>query len=232
MRRMRTNAKVTAVIAAGGSGTRMGGDTPKQFLIVGGKPMLAYTIAAVSDADAVDDIILAVPQTYLVFCSDLIKAFGFDKVSKVVCGGENRQHTVYNALKEVEGADYIAVCDGARPLVRSADISRCIKDAVRYDAAALGVRVSDTLKRGQDGFIAETIERDGLWQIQTPQVFLKGLLLSAHQRAMQDGVLATDDCALVERLGHKIKITEGSAGNMKITTPADLALMEALIDAK
>jgi len=222
--------KSTAIVVASGTGSRMGSEIPKQFIEVMGKPIISYTLNSLSKCSDIDDIIIVTLPEYLVYCKDVVDAFNFKKVSKIVCGGQTRSQSVFNGLNELDDScDMVVIHDGVRPLIDSDTISKCISAAVRYDCAAVGVRMKDTIKFVDDGFIEGTVDREKLWQIQTPQVFKKDLILSFYKNADINSISATDDCALAERAGYKIKIVKGKYENIKITTPQDIFIMKGLL---
>lgn len=227
----KTAHDVSAIVVAGGKGERMGGELPKQFMEVLGKPVLSYTIHALSACPEVAEIIIVTLGDYLVFCKDLVDEFAFRKVTSIICGGKQRQDSVYNGLLELsESVRYVVVHDGVRPLVQPETISACIAEAKRYGAAAAAVKAKDTVKIADaNQMITGTADREGLWFVQTPQVFEKDLLLEAHRRALADQYTATDDCMLVERLGQPVKLVKSEYENIKITTPQDLFIMEGLL---
>lgn len=226
------SAPVSAIVVAGGKGERMGGEVPKQFMEVMGKPVLSYTIHALSACPEISEIIIVTLGDYLVFCKDLVDEFRFQKVSKIICGGKQRQDSVYNGLLELsEDVRYVAVHDGVRPLVEPGIVSACIAAAKQHGAAAAAVKSKDTVKiTDNEQMITATADRETLWFVQTPQVFERELLLEAHRSAIEAQVHATDDCMLVERLGRPIKLVEGNYENIKITTPQDLFIMEGLLN--
>lgn len=223
------SVKTVAIIVAGGVGSRMKSDIPKQFIDVMGKPVIAYTINAFSKNESISEIIVVTLPEYLVFCGDVVKKFDFKKVTKIVCGGTTRQESVRNGLEEIpEDTDVVAIHDGARPLIDSATISECIKNALEFGCSAPGVKIKDTVKASDDGgFVSHTVNRDNLWLIQTPQVFKKEIINSLHFNS--NITIATDDCMLAENAGYKVKIVEGSYENIKITTPQDIYIMKGLL---
>jgi len=222
--------KSTAIVVASGTGSRMGSEIPKQFIEVMGKPIISYTLNSLSKCSDIDDIIIVTLPEYLVYCKDVVDAFNFKKVSKIVCGGQTRSQSVFNGLNELDDScDMVVIHDGVRPLIDSDTVSKCISAAVKYGCAAVGVRMKDTIKFVEDGFIEGTVDREKLWQIQTPQVFKKDLILSFYKNADINSISATDDCALAERAGYKIKIVEGKYENIKITTPQDIFIMKGLL---
>ncbi len=227
---MARRIKTAAIIVAGGVGSRMKLDIPKQFAEVMGKPVIAYTINAFSSCRAIDEIIIVTLPDYLVYCKDVADDFGFDKVTKIVSGGATRRESVYKGLLEADGADIVAIHDGARPLIDSDTIAQCIASAQRYGCAAVGVKMKDTVKSvNEDGFIEFTADREKLWQVQTPQCFKKDLILKLHAEAHQSGTDATDDCMLAESAGYSVKMVEGKYENIKMTTPQDIYIMKGLL---
>lgn len=222
---------VTAIIAAAGSGRRMGREMNKVFLPLAGRPVLARTAAAMAACPEVDGLVVVVAPGEEAGAEAVLAAAGLAKPWRVVAGGSERQHSVMKALAAVpEVCEYIVVHDGARPLVEPAAISAAIAAARAGGAAGVAVPVKDTIKEVDEaGFIAATPDRSRLWAIQTPQVFAAGLLRQAYAAAADAGVVATDDAALVERMGAKVIIVPGSYRNLKITTPEDLVMAEALL---
>lgn len=221
---------VSAVIAAGGKGTRMGADKNKVFLPLYGKTVLWHTLRVFEENDGTDEIILVVGAQETETAERI--AAEFPKVAAVTAGGASRQESVYNGILKAKG-DIILIHDGARALISGAEIDGAIGDCKKFGAAAVGVRSKDTLKRADGGFIAGTIDRDSCFNIHTPQVFSRDIILAAHERARADGFSATDDCMLVEKYGGcKIRITEGSYENIKLTTPEDMELAERILQMR
>lgn len=226
----RGDFKVTAIVVAGGVGNRMNSDIPKQFIDVMGKPIIAYTINSLSKCSLIDEIIVVTLQEYLVYMKDVVDAFGFKKVAKIVCGGSSRQESVYNGLKEVsDDTDIVAIHDGARPMIDDGVISECIIAAKEFGCAAVGVKMKDTIKSvDSNGFIEFTADREKLWQVQTPQIFKKEIICSLHEKYIENPI-STDDCFLAEQDGYKVKMVEGKYENIKITTPQDIHIMKGLL---
>lgn len=227
----KSRVKVAAIIVAGGVGSRMNSDIPKQFVDVLGKPIISYTINSISKCDAIDEIIIVTLPDYLVFCKDIVDVFGFKKVSKIICGGATRQESVYNGLKEIgDDVDIVVIHDGARPLIDTDTVAKCISAACEYGCSAAGVKMKDTVKVVNDNcFIEYTADREKLWQVQTPQVFKKDIIYSLHTQAAENGFSATDDCILAENAGYKVMMVEGLYENIKITTPQDIFIMKGLL---
>jgi len=222
----------TALVAAAGNSTRMGSDTSKLLLLLRGVPVLARTLQALNSAEGVDEIVIAAREEDILPFSDLCRAYGISKPVKVVLGGKNREESVYlAALQASERAEFLAVQDGARPLVTPELIDRVIDKAVRCNAAAPAVPVRDTVKEIRGEEIVGTPDRGALRAVQTPQVFQAALLKAALHAALEAGVDLTDDCSAVERLGKIVYLVDGSEENLKITTPLDLKIAETILEA-
>lgn len=222
--------KVTAIIPAAGAGTRMGGGADKQYLRIGRHPILAHTLAAFEACALVDSIIMAVPEGHVEHCWEkVVKRYGFRKVARIVPGGSRRQDSVLEALDVVESdTGIVCIHDGVRPFIDPEKIAETVLVCAHWDAAVVAVPVKDTVKAASKGLVLQTLDRKALWQVQTPQTFDYQLIYTAYQRALEAEVRATDDSALVERLGHAVRIVEGSEDNIKITTPVDLSLAKMI----
>lgn len=225
--------RCAALVAAAGSSSRMGGIN-KLLESLDGIPVLVRTLTALERAQRVDSIVIATREEDLITVSQLCKTYGITKCKKVIRGGEDREHSVLLAALEADpDAELLAVQDGARPLVSPDLIDRVIEAAQRCGAAAPAVPVKDTVKTvREDGAVEETLERSRLRAVQTPQVFEASLLKAALQAALEEGAALTDDCSAVERLGKVVYLIEGEETNLKITTPTDLILAEALLAAE
>jgi 2-C-methyl-D-erythritol 4-phosphate cytidylyltransferase len=225
---------VSAVIVAAGRGVRMQSDTRKQYLQVAGRPVLVHTLLKFDVCPLIDHICLVVPDDDLDFCRHRLLAGGpIKKALQFVAGGRHRQQSVYNGLKSLGlKKGLVAIHDGVRPLVDPLLITACIRAAETSGACAPGIPAYDTIKRvSGEGTIAGTMERKGLWLIQTPQVFRYAIITEAHDRALRDGYVGTDDATLVERLGFPVTLISGSKSNIKVTTAEDLAMAAALLRA-
>jgi 2-C-methyl-D-erythritol 4-phosphate cytidylyltransferase len=213
----------------------MGGSLPKQFLTLGGVPILVHSLRALEAADTVSEIILAVPEADREFClSEIITPYGFKKVTRIVAGGAQRQDSVRHGLEAVgKGVNIVLVHDAVRPFLTVEMIGRVIAAAVKHGAAVAAIPMRDTVKLvGGDGLIEKTVDRGQLWLAQTPQAFRRTLFQEAHREAQLDGFHGTDDVQLVERLGYPVAVVEGSGENIKITKPEDLAIGEAILAAR
>lgn len=221
---------VIALIPAAGTGRRMGADKNKQYLEVGGRPILVHTLEVFDRCDAISEVYLIVPEDDCAFACEIIDNMRFSKNIRVIPGGKERQDSVRNGLNSIYNCDMVMVHDGVRPFVTEEIINRSIEETSKYGATTVAVPAKDTIKSvDEDGIVVKTLERKKLWQIQTPQTFKYEIIKEAFDRAYTDGFYGTDDAALVERLGYKVKIVEGSYQNIKITTPEDLIIAEAII---
>lgn len=217
---------VGAIIAAAGRSQRLGGGD-KLFAIVGGKPLLAHTLIAFEVCRRVDTIVLVLSPQSLDRGKELVAEAGLDKVAAICAGGERRQDSVGKGLTALPPCQWVVVHDGARPLVTADLIERGLEAARQTGAAIAALPVSDTIKEvDPSGLVRRTLSRGELWAAQTPQVFRYDLLRQAHQRARGE---VTDDAALVEQMGHQVRVFQGSPRNIKVTTPEDLTLVEALL---
>ena len=224
--------KCSAVIVSAGLARRMGG-IDKVLAPLGELPVLVHTLYAFQDCPVIDEIIVVAREDLVVEVGRLCREFNLNKVRKVIVGGQERIHSVQSGLGEVDPeADLIAIHDGARPLVPQEVIRDTVTRAALTGAAAPAIPLTDTIKRTEDGLVVETVDRSQLWAVQTPQVFEAGLIKTATRKAIDDGELLTDDCGAVERLGMKVTLTSGSRENIKITTPLDLILGEAILQAR
>ncbi len=222
---MTESEKVGAVIAAGGTGTRMGG-VDKMFAALGGKAVLARVVEVFQNSQSVHQIVVVLNEANLGRGRDLVTQEGWTKVTDVCPGGERRQDSVAAGLKLLKDCRWAIIQDGARPLVTEELITGGLGAARDSGAAVAAVPVTDTIKvSGPDGFVQGTPPRANLWAVQTPQVFRFDIIMRAYQQVKYE---VTDDSRLVEVLGHRVKLYMGSYDNIKITTPTDLALAEIL----
>jgi 2-C-methyl-D-erythritol 4-phosphate cytidylyltransferase/2-C-methyl-D-erythritol 2,4-cyclodiphosphate synthase len=223
-----------AVIVSAGVGKRMNAAVSKQYLSVGGKPIVVHALEAFERSKAVDAIVLVVGAGDEAFGETLLETYGLRKVVAVVAGGAERQHSVRRGVEALAShhpeAAWVLVHDGARPLVTSEVIDRALAAAAETGASVPGVPVKDTIKEAdRDGIVVATPARSSLWAIQTPQAFRVDLLLEAHRTAEAEGFLGTDDAMLAERIGVLVRVAEGDYRNVKVTTPDDLGLVERLL---
>jgi 2-C-methyl-D-erythritol 4-phosphate cytidylyltransferase len=222
--------KVSAIIVAAGSGTRLGLSTAKAFVRLGDSSLLARSLHVLrAVGGAIDEVVIAVPSGMEQAARAETRAAGLEIPVKITAGGVERQDSVRIALALTGAeAEIVLVHDAARPFAMPAMFSACIETAARVGGAIAAVPLADTLKRVDGQSIKSTLTRAGLWQAQTPQAFRRAILLKAHDQALRDQVTATDDADLVERLGANVEVIEGSPLNLKITTPDDLIMAEAI----
>lgn len=226
--------KVTAVVLAAGQGRRMESEIQKQYMEVKGKPLIFYALDAF-EKSGVDEVVLVVGSGECETCRrEIVERFGFSKVAHIVGGGKERYHSVYEGLKAAFGADYVLIHDGARPCVDERIIADAMAGAREYGACVVGMPVKDTIKIADENeFAKETPDRRGLWMIQTPQAFSYELIAGAYEKLFEDErnqVGITDDAMVVESMtARKVKLIRGSYENMKVTTPEDIAIAEALL---
>ena len=221
---------VVAVIVAGGVGKRLNLKVHKSFVRLGEKPMLAWTLEAFEKARSVGRIVLVVHPSDIEATQRMIRFFGYRKVLRVVRGGASRMASVSFGLRALPpDAKWVAVHDGARPLVRPELIEATLKAARGPKAAIAAIPIIPTVKQARGSWVEKTLDRKRLWAVQTPQVFDRKLLEQAHAKGRTNGSAATDDAALVEALGHRVRIVMGDHRNLKVTTPEDLVMAQALL---
>lgn len=220
---------VTAVVVAAGNSTRMGSAVSKQFIPLLGKPVIGYTLRAFEDADCISEVVVVCRESDMPQIKEIAKAENCTKVKAFAVGGDTRSESVCAGISLAsEETTHFAIHDGARPLVLCDDISKVVAEATECDAAALAVPVTDTIKVvDESGFIVSTPMRSTLRAAQTPQVFSKSLYMKALE--FTKGEDFTDDCALVETVGAKVKIVVGAYTNIKVTTPQDIPLAEGIL---
>lgn len=223
---------VSAVIVAGGKGARMGAGMNKVFLPLLGKEIISRTIAVFESSSLVDEIIIVTASDDIPKMREIIWRDGYKKVSKIAEGGKERSDSVYNGLMLATG-DVSVIHDAARCLVTKEEIEAVIVDTIYFESAALGVKVKDTLKTiDKKGNITKTVDREKTVHIQTPQGFVTSQIRDLHERAKSENVSVTDDCSIFEHYGKSVHLTEGSYDNIKITTPEDIAVAEAILKRK
>ena len=214
--------KVTAVIVAAGSGTRMGTDVPKQFLKIGGRTILETTVAVFEKNPHVDDILVLTGRDFVEFCEELCRPF--EKVRSILPGGKERQDTVWEAVRRIPEGELVLIHDGVRPYVTDAVIEGVLAGAKSAGAAVPAVASKDTVRQTEAEGGSRTLDRKTLFQVQTPQGFASEILREAYEAAYRNGFLGTDDAGLAERIGQTILLTEGDYANIKITTREDLPM--------
>ena len=220
--------KAAAIIPAAGLGKRFG--AKKQFLELAGKPVLVHTLIAFEQTPTVTAVCVAVPEAEISSVREMVERAHLKKVAKVVAGGKERQDSVRLGFEALPACDFVIVHDGVRPLVTRDIIERILDGAVRFGSCVAALPVKETTKRvGADHLILETIDRDSLWSVQTPQAFRTPIFRQAIEKSVRDGFLGTDESMLVERLGEKVQVVEGSPFNIKVTVPEDLKIAEAYL---
>ena len=225
--------KTTAIVLAAGQGKRMHSKIQKQFLEIGGKPVLYYSLHCFQESPLIQDIILVTGEEMISYCEqEIVKKYGFSKVRKVTAGGKERYDSVYAGLLCCQDTDYVYIHDGARPFITEEMVQRGYEAVKRTNACVMGMPSKDTVKLADSsGYIKETPDRKIVWNIQTPQIFSYDLIRGAYESIRKkDMTGVTDDAMVVEQeTGTKILLVEGSYQNIKITTPEDLAIAEAFL---
>ncbi len=217
------------LVVAGGQGLRMGGDLPKQFIPVAGKPVLMHTLEAFNNFDSSVRFILVIPESHQAYWHELCEKYNFCIPHQITSGGETRFHSVCNGLKLVTSPGLVAVHDGVRPLVSSEVIAACFKEAALHGTAIPVLPMVDSLREyTEEGSIP--VDRARYCAVQTPQVFKSELLLSAYERPYE--LCFTDDASVVESSGHPVNLIPGNRENIKITTPFDLLITEAVLNQR
>ncbi len=229
-----------AVVLAAGQGKRMQSSVHKQYLLMGGKPVLFYCLRTMEES-FIDEVVLVVGEGEEEYCrKEVVEKYGFKKVSRIVQGGRERYHSVWNGIGAVEECGYLFIHDGARPFLDQASLERARQAVEQFGACVVGMPVKDTIKIADDnGFSKETPRRDTVWTIQTPQVFTFELVKKAYERLIKEedllkgkGVLVTDDAMVVEYFTDTaVKLIEGNYRNIKITTPEDLQIAKVFLDS-
>ena len=225
--------RCTAIVLAAGQGKRMNSKIQKQFLEIGGKPVLYYSLHCFQESPLIRDIILVTGEEMISYCEqEIVKKYGFSKVRKVTAGGKERYDSVYAGLLCCQDTDYVYIHDGARPFITEEMVQRGYEAVKRNNACVMGMPSKDTVKLADSsGYVKETPDRKIVWNIQTPQIFSYDLIRGAYESIRKkDMTGVTDDAMVVEQeTGTKILLVEGSYQNIKITTPEDLAIAEAFL---
>ena len=228
-RKKEAGPSCSVVVVAAGTSSRMGFD--KVLAEVGGLPVIVRCLQSFQDAPNINEVVVVTRTDLVPDVARLCQDYGLNKVVKVIRGGENRTQSARLGTLECDRkARLIAIHDGARPFVSVKVIEDAVAQAAANGAAAPAVPVKDTVKSARDGIVEQTLERSALYAVQTPQVFDGDLIRAALQKALDDGVELTDDCAAVERLGMKVVLTPGDERNIKLTTPTDLLIGEVLLE--
>ncbi len=220
--------QVTAIVVAAGKGKRFGQGLSKPLALLDHRPLVIYSLRVLSKHPAVSEIVVVANRGNRSAIVDAIKKYRIRKVKSVVLGGARRQDSVANGLKAGSAsAEFVLIHDAARPFIDRQMVTRAIEGACKYGAAIAAIPVKSTIKSVKRGMIAGTVCRDTLWEAQTPQVFRRSLISKVY--AVKSAVAATDDAFLIERLGRKVAVVEGSDVNLKITTKSDLLIAEGII---
>lgn len=231
----------TAVVLAAGSGKRMRSDVPKQFMLLGGRPIIWYSLNAVEQSAVIDECILVTGEEDITYVkTEIVERYGFYKVKDVIAGGSERYESVFRGLQAMGRRDgYTFIHDGARPFLTEDILDRTYEAAVKYRACVAAMPVKDTVKLADsDGFAVQTPDRRLVWAVQTPQVFETGLIVNAYEMLFerleelgQKGVPVTDDAMVAETmLGLRVKLVQASYKNIKITTPEDMKTAEGFLE--
>lgn len=224
---------VTAIVPAAGLGVRFGPGMNKPFHILLGRPLVVWAIEVLDTCKEITEIIPVLKESDMGAGVELFERYNFSKVKKIAPGGRERQDSVYNGLKLVGGkADIVLIHDGVRPFIDRDIVKETINNIEGYDGVIVGVPVKDTIKEIEDAVVKKTLRREPLWAVQTPQVFLYDSIIKAYDMAMSEGFYSTDDSALIERNGGRVKVITGSYENIKITTPEDIRIAEFLLKHK
>lgn len=229
-------AYCTAIVLAAGQGKRMGTKIHKQYLELDGKPILYYSLKAFEDSAVIDEVLLVTGSGEEEYCRrEIVEKYQLTKVRKILAGGAERYHSVWNGLQEMDGEGYVFIHDGARPFVNEEIISRVFKEVQEHKACVVGMPVKDTIKVvDENEFVKKTPDRSSLWLVQTPQVFENHIVKGAYSMLMRESYInVTDDAMVVEQmLKYPIKLVYGSYENIKITTREDLEVAEVLVKRK
>lgn len=223
-------ANVIAVVPAAGVGKRFGNGTNKPFETLGGKPLMLWAIESLGSLPEVSEIIPVIKEDHMESAAELFERYGIQKVKRIAPGGGERQESVFHGLSLIEdGNSIVLVHDGVRPLIEPHIVRFALRELKDCDGVVVGVPVKDTIKEVMDGMVSRTLSRDFLWAVQTPQIFRYEAIRQAHEKASADSFSSTDDSALVERYGGKVKMIMGSYTNIKVTTPGDLLMAEQFL---
>ncbi|RMH70843.1 MAG: 2-C-methyl-D-erythritol 4-phosphate cytidylyltransferase [Gemmatimonadetes bacterium] len=225
---------VTAVIPAGGRGSRVKLPVEKQFATLHGKPLLSYSLMTLQQCDEIQHVVVVVPADRLDYTqTEIIQPYQLDKVRCVVSGGKTRQASIWNGIQAVPPeTTIITVHDAARPFASAHLFTVSVQTCLTEAAVIVALKAKDTIKLDQHGYVGKTLDRNLVWLAQTPQTFSAGLLREAYQRALKEGFTGTDDASLIERLSHPIRVIPGEETNRKITTPADYQWAEFYLSSQ
>jgi 2-C-methyl-D-erythritol 4-phosphate cytidylyltransferase len=227
--------KVVAIVPAAGLGERFGRGTNKPFSGLADKPLIIWAVETLQSIPEIVEIIPVVKERDIQLCRLLFEEYSITKIKRVAPGGRERQDSVFHGLSLIHDHDkdsVVLVHDGVRPLIEASVIKEALQQLAGFDGVAVGVPLKDTVKEVRDGIIINTLKRDMFWAVQTPQIFYYQALHEAYEKAMAESFYSTDDSALVERNGGRIKLVQGSYTNIKVTTPEDLLIAEVFLKMK
>jgi 2-C-methyl-D-erythritol 4-phosphate cytidylyltransferase len=225
--------KVVAIVPAAGIGERFGKGTNKPFSGLADKPLIIWVVETLQSIPEIVEIIPVVKERDIKLCSLLMEDYSITKVKRIAPGGSERQDSVFHGLSLIHNKDSVVlVHDGVRPLIEPSVITGALQQLPGFDGVVVGVPLKDTVKEVRDSLVVNTLKRDLFWAVQTPQIFYYQALHNAYEKAMADLFYSTDDSALVERNGGRIKMVQGSYTNIKVTTPEDLLVAEAFLKMK
>lgn len=230
--------KTCVIVPAAGSGTRMGGAIPKQFIRLAGKPLLAHTLSALANLSFISIIFLIVAEEHIPDAGEVVSAWSGQRTSSVpeisiIRGGAERRDSVYNGLKKLPAeCDWVMIHDAVRPFASPGLIKTVWEGALTAGACIAAIPATDTVKHARDGIVLETLSRDEIWLVQTPQVFRKQIVVAAYEKAVAGGWTGTDDASFVERMGVSVSIVPGERTNVKVTTPEDLQWAEWFLSVR
>ena len=226
--------KCTAIVLAAGQGKRMNSSIQKQFLEIKGYPVLYYSLKCFQDSPLIGEVVLVTSENAVSYCrSEIVKKYGFFKVTGIIAGGKERYDSVYAGLLACGECEYVFIHDGARPFISEEILERGLTGVQETGACVIGMPSKDTVKiADEDGFVKETPDRKNVWTIQTPQIFSYRLIRDAHESIRKKDMSAiTDDAMVVEQeTGVRVRLAEGSYQNIKITTPEDLVVAESFLE--
>lgn len=222
--------KVVAIVPAAGVGRRFGDGTNKPFETLGDKPLMLWAVETLGSLSEIKEIIPVVKEDHMESAAELFELYSVQKIKRIAPGGRERQDSVFHGLNLVEDKkSVVLVHDGVRPLIEPHIVRYALRELKDCDGVVVGVPVKDTIKEVTDGVVKKTLRRDVLWAVQTPQIFRYETIRDAYERAVADSFSSTDESALVERYGGKVKVVMGSYTNIKITTPGDLLIAEQFL---
>lgn len=221
---------VVAIVPSAGLGKRFGPGTNKPFHQLLEKPLIVWALEVFEKIGEIREVIPVLKEPDMEAGIEIFEQYNLSKIRRVVPGGKERQDSVYNGLRAVKGkADIVLIHDGARPLIDQGTVRDALSCIPGFDGVVVGVPVKDTIKEVKDGVVRKTLKREAVWAAQTPQIFLYTSIMNAYQKAMEEGFYSTDDSALIERGGGKVKMVVGSYSNLKITTPEDITIAALLL---